>query len=130
MGAVSVGTTVTTDKTTGSLLSGGRLPKGAIWKTVEVTLPASYDDNGSALDLSGLFPDRVWFAAPMGAAWNETNGMIPVRLTPGTAKTDGLGGFASSDWKIVAGSLTTVAIEAAGAANLGAYKVTLIVCGQ
>jgi hypothetical protein len=128
MGAVSVGTTVPVDKTMGQLLSGGRLPKGAKVKTFTITLPASYDAGGSTLDLSAHFKDRIWFAAPMAPfAINASTGAVYVGLVPGTAKTDGQGGFSAADWKVRAAATAT---ESTGAANLGAYTFTMFAVGQ
>lgn len=129
MGAVTV-TAQTTSKSTGQLLTGGRLPKGAQWKTFTITLPLSYDQttvHGSALDLSAYFPDRIFFAAPMSPfAINASTGALYVGLVPGTAKTDGEGGFASNDWKVRAAATAT---ESSNAADLSAYTFTMVACG-
>ena len=129
MGAVSVGATTPTADKLGAINVGAMgLPKGATVKTFTITMPASYDAGGSALDLSAHFPDRVWFAAPMAPfAINATTGAIYIGLVPGTAKTDGKGGYASSDWKVRAAATAT---ESAGAANLSAYTFTMFAIGQ
>jgi len=105
---------------------GGAPTKNAGYeKVILVTLTASYDAGGSALDLSTLFPNRVYWALPMTAiAMGAANAFTQVSLVPGTAKTDGLGGFASTDWKVTS---SVSEVEASG--SLADHVTYIVACG-
>ena len=94
-------------------------------KVILVTLTASYDVAGSALSLATPFPNRVFWAFPMTAiAKDATTGFTQIGLVPGTAKTDGLGGFGSTDWKVIS---SVSATEASG--NLADHVCYIVACG-
>ena len=94
-------------------------------KVILVTLTTSYDVGGSALDLSTPFPNRVYWALPMTAiAKDATTGFTQIGIVPGTLKTDGLGGFASTDWTITS---SVSAAEASG--NLTDHVCYIVACG-
>jgi hypothetical protein len=99
MTANAVSTTVSSKIV--QVCSGAQNLPGASVKVILVTLTSSYDAGGSTLDLSSIFPDRVFWAAPMTAtAKDATTGFTTIGLVPGTAKTDVKGGFLSTNWKI------------------------------
>ena len=94
-------------------------------KVILITLPASYDTLGSALDLSTPFPDRVFWAFPMTAiAKDATTGFTQIGIVPGTAKTDGLGGFASTDWVVTSSVSATEAAD-----DLSDHVCYIVACG-
>jgi hypothetical protein len=96
-------------------------------KVILITLPSSYDTLGSTLDLSTPFPDRVFWAFPMTAiAKDATTGFTQIGVVPGTAKTDGLGGFASTDWKITS---SVSATEVANEGDLSDHVCYIVACG-
>lgn len=125
MGSVaiaSVGSNVFTNELSVGKGVGG---KGAVWKVLALTLPTSYDAGGSTLDMSTYFPNRVFFAVPITAsAKNATTGYIQIGLVPGTSKTDGQGGYASTDWKV---QCTAGATQSSG--DLSAYVTYVLACG-
>jgi hypothetical protein len=98
-------------------------------KVILITLPSSYDTLGSALDLSTPFPNRVFWALPMTAI--AADGATPdtytqIGVVPGTAKTDGLGGFASTDWKITS---SVSAAEVANTGDISDHVCYIVACG-
>ena len=98
-------------------------------KVILITLPASYDSNGSALSLATPFPNRVFWAFPMTAIANDAGNpytFTQIGLIPGTAKTDGLGGFASTDWKITS---SVSAAEVASTGDLSDHVCYIVACG-
>jgi hypothetical protein len=107
------------------MCSGQQNMPGASVKVILVTLPTTYEAAGSALDLSALFPDRVFWAAPMTAtAKDATTSFTTIGVVPGTAKTDVKGGFASTDWKITS---AVGASEASG--NIADHVCYIVACG-
>lgn len=123
MGACAVSTTVSSPMV--KMCSGQQNMPGASVKVILVTLPTTYDAAGSALDLSALFPDRVFWAAPMTAtAKDATTSFTTIGVVPGTAKTDVKGGFASTDWKITS---AVGASEASG--NIADHVCYIVACG-
>lgn len=124
MGACSL-STVGDSLSVNELSVGKGLGKGSYVKAIQVTLPTSYDAGGSTLDLSAQFPERVFWAIPMTAsAKNATTGYIQIGLVPGTAKSDAIGGFASTDWKV---QCTAGATQSSG--DLSAYVTHIVACG-
>ena len=123
MSANAVSTTVSTKMV--QLCSGQQNLPGASVKVILVTLTSSYDAGGSALDMSSLFPDRVFWAAPMTAtAKDASTGFTTIGVVPGTAKTDVKGGFASTDWKITS---AVGASQASG--DLSDHVCYIVACG-
>jgi hypothetical protein len=96
-------------------------------KVILITLTSSYDTAGSALDLSTPFPNRVFWALPMTAiAKDATTGFTQIGIVPGTVKTDGLGGFASDDWKITS---SVSATEVSSTGDLSDHVCYIVACG-
>ena len=96
-------------------------------KVILVTLTDSYDTLGSTLSLATPFPDRVFWAFPMTAiAKDASTGFTQIGLVPGTVKTDGLGGFASMDWKITS---SVSATEATNTGDLSDHVCYIVACG-
>ena len=123
MSACAVSTTVTVPMV--KMCSGQQNLPGASVKVILVTLSSSYDAAGSTLDLSSLFPDRVFWAAPMTAtAKDATTGFTTIGIVPGTAKTDVKGGFLSTNWKITS---AVGAAEASG--DLSDHVCYIVACG-
>jgi len=96
-------------------------------KVILITLTDSYDAAGSTLSLATPFPNRVFWAFPMTAiAMGTANAFTQIGLVPGTAKTDGLGGFASTDWKIIS---SVSATEATTSGDLSDHVCYIVACG-
>lgn len=125
MGAATVATTAAVSQKQVELCSGRRSAKGATIKVFEVTGPSSYDAGGSTMDLSGFFPNRVFWAFPQNPSVNNgSNTYAQCACKKGTAKTDAIGGYASNDWKL---QFSAGATESSS--NMSAYVVTVVACG-
>ena len=125
MGAVTVAAETAVSHTMNHEVAGGMGYKGASIKVFLITLPASYDAGGSAMDLSSYFPKRVYWAAPISPFFiNATTGAVCVGLVPGTALTARAKGYTSSDWKVRAFATAT---ESSG--DLSAYTGYIVACG-
>ena len=125
MSACAVSTTVSNKMV--KMCSGQQNLPGASVKVILVTLTSSYDAGGSALDMSSIFPDRVFWAAPMTAtAKDATTGFTTLGVVPGTAKTDVKGGFASTDWKITSALGAT---ETTSTNSLSDHVCYIVACG-
>jgi hypothetical protein len=96
-------------------------------KVILVTLTTVYTAGGAILDLSTPFPNRVYWALPMTAiAEGTSHAYTQIGLVPGTLKTDGLGGFASTDWYITS---SVSEVEATTSATLVDHVCWIVVCG-
>lgn len=125
MGAVTVSTTIPTSQKMVQMCGGVAGAKGATIKVILLTLPASYDAGGSTIDFSTPFPNRVFWVLPMTAtAKDATTGFTQIGIVPGTAKTDKIGGFSSTDWKLVS---SVGAAEASG--SLADHVTYVVACG-
>lgn len=99
--------------------------KGANIKVIKITPPTTYTAGGDALDLSALFPDRIYWLMFMNATVrNATTGYLQVGYAPGTAKTDRFGGYSPTDGKVVYSAGATEAAD-----DLSAYPTYAVVCG-
>jgi len=127
MGAVTTAIDKTSQKV-GAICAGPQNCAGASTKTIKITLPASYDAGGSALNLSSYFTSRVYWAVPLTPfCINASTGAVYIGLVPGTAKTDTPGGYSPTDWKVRSAATAT---ESSAAANLSAYTGYILVCGE
>lgn len=101
---------------------------GASIKVVKV-VPATdnYSAGGVTLDLSSLFPKRLYWCVPMngGAARDATTGYLQFGYVPGTALTDAAGGFSPADGKYV---MSTGATEMT-ASDQSAHTLYFVACG-
>jgi len=102
--------------------------KAANIKVVKITPPTTYTSTGDALDLSALFPDRIYWLMFMNPTAGDNPGGASayeqVGYVPGTAKTDRFGGFSPTDGKVV---FSEGATEASG--DLKEHIVYAVVCG-
>jgi hypothetical protein len=106
-------------------MMGPKNNKGATIKVIKITPPTSYTAGGDALDLSALFPKRIYWLMFMNATVrNATTGYLQVGWVPGTTMTDKRGGFSPTDGKL---TLSNAGTEASG--NVAAYVVYAVVCG-
>ena len=98
---------------------------GATIKVIKIVPPDSYTVGGDALDLSTLFPKRIYWLMFMNATVrNATTGFLQVGYIPGVAVTDKRGGTNPATGKVV---FSDGATEASG--DLSAYPVYAVVCG-
>jgi hypothetical protein len=96
-------------------------------KVILITLATVYTTGGAVLDLSTPFPNRVFWALPMTAiAEGTSHAYTQIGLVPGTLKTDGLGGFASTDWSIIS---SVSAAEATSNGSLVDHVCWIVACG-
>jgi len=99
--------------------------KGAVVKVVKIVPPTTYTAAGDALDLSALFPSRIYWLMFMNpTVRNATTGFAQVGYYPGTAKTDRFGGYSPTDGKVVYSAGNT---ESSG--DMAAYVTYAVVCG-
>ena len=107
------------------MMMGPKENKGASIKVIKITPPTSYTSTGDALDLTALFPKRIYWLMFMNATVrNATTGYLQVGWVPGTAMTDKKGGYSPTDGKVV---FSAGATESSG--DLSAYPVYAVVCG-
>jgi len=113
-----------TSKKMQALCAGPANVAGASIKVITIT-PGTYEAAGMALDLSAIFPDRVyWATVNSGTVRNATTGFLQVGLVPGAAKADG-NGYVPTGWKVVMSSGATEMT----AADASAYVFNITVCG-
>lgn len=106
-------------------MMGPKENKGATIKVIKITPPTTYTAGGDALDLTTLFPKRIYWLMFMNATVrNASTGYLQVGWVPGTAMTDKRGGYSPSDGKL---TFSDGATEASG--DLSAYPVYAVVCG-
>jgi hypothetical protein len=106
-------------------MMGPKQEKGATIKAIKITPPDSYTSTGDALDLSTLFPSRIYWVMFMNATVvNAGVDYVQVGYEPGTAKDDFKGGYSPADGKVV---FSAGATESSG--DLSAYPVYAVVCG-
>jgi hypothetical protein len=120
-------TAADTNHTMRYMMMGPKENKGASIKVIKITPPDSYTAGGDALNLTTLFPKRIYWLMFMNATVrNATTGFVQVGWVPGTAMTDKHGGYSPTDGKVIF-SASTGAAEASG--DLSAYPVYAVVCG-
>jgi hypothetical protein len=112
-------------------------PKGAAGATIKVikVVPGTgnYSAGGVTLDLSTAgslgadgFKRRVYWCVPMNpTAVDASTGFLQVGYVPGTAKTDGPGGFSPADGVYV---MSTGATEMT-ASDQSAHVLYFVACG-
>lgn len=107
------------------MMQGPKNNPGANIKVIKIVPPTSYTSTGDALDLSALFPNRIYWLMFMNpTVINAGSDYVQVGYEPGTAKTDYRGGYSPTDGKVV---FTAGATESSG--DLSAYTVYAVVCG-
>jgi hypothetical protein len=97
---------------------------GATIKVIKIVPPDSYTSTGDALDLTTLFPRRIYCVMFMNSNARSGTSFAQVGYAPGTAKTDYRGGYSPADGKIV---FSAGATESSG--DMSAYVVYAVVSG-
>ena len=106
-------------------LMGSKYNKGATIKVIKITPPTSYTSTGDALDLSALFPKRIWWVMFMNPSVRSGTDFAQIGYVPGTAMTDFRGGYSPTDGKIV---FSGGATESSG--DMSTYLAYAVVCGS
>jgi hypothetical protein len=108
-----------------AIMAGAVAMPGARFHVIKVTPTSAYTAGGDTFSLAAYCPNRVFFAVPLeGAVKNATTGYMVPGIVPGASKTDQIGGFANSGWKL---QMSAGASEASG--DVSAYVFHMLVCG-
>ena len=108
------------------MMQGPKQNPGASIKAIKIVPPTEYTTTGDALDLSALFPNRIYWMMFMNPNVRSGTDFAQVGYEPGTAKTDYRGGYSPTDGKIV---LSGGATEFTDDADASTYVIYAVVCG-
>lgn len=128
MTAIAIAATApATDKKWRYIVMGGPYPSASM-KVIKIVPPTDdpgYTTRGDTLDLSAIFPHRIYWLMFMNANVRWTAAFVQIGYEPGTAKTDKAGGYSPTDGKIVltTGTSGTEFTDDAAAEGYVAYAV-------
>ena len=109
------------------MMMGPKDNPGASIKVIKIIPATAYTAAGDHLDLSALFPKRIYWLMFMNpTVINAGVNFVQAGYIPGTAKTDYRGGWSPTDGHFV---LSAAATEATTNADYSAYPVYAVVCG-
>ena len=118
-------TAPSTNKKWRYIVSGGSYPSASV-KVIKIVPPTDdpgYTTRGDTLDLSAIFPHRIYWLMFMNATVNWSTDFVQIGYEPGTAKTDKAGGYSPTDGKIVLSCGSTEFTDDAAAEGYVAYAV-------
>jgi hypothetical protein len=127
MSAITVTEISSTNHKLRTTMMGPKGNVGATIKVIKITPTTDYTAGGDHLDLSSFFTNRIWWLMFMNpTVRNATTGYLQVGYIPGTAKTDGRGGYSPTDGHI---TFTAGGTESATHDDPHAYPVYAVVSG-
>lgn len=125
MTAIAVTNPMTSHKMRYQMM-GPKLNPGASIKVIKITPATAYTAAGDHLNLSALFPNRIYWLMFMNSNVRSGTDFAQVGYVPGTAKTDYKGGWSPTDGHIV---YSAGATEATTNGDYSTYVTYAVVCG-